>query len=88
MTLEELASLGYACGVETLDQALLMVQMHYDAYTGAQLEALSAAIKGEDLSRTCTEVLGPEKCAKEDAELDAVLNRVNSRASDEPEFDF
>jgi hypothetical protein len=83
MTLEDLAALGYACGLSTLDEALLMVQMHYDAFTVDQHSALYASIRGVDLDQRCADVLGPERCALEDRLLHEALSKAPSDDSTE-----
>lgn len=81
MTLEELAAMGYACGVETLEEALTMVELHHDSFSMEMWAALSIALEGADLTRTCADVLGPEGCAKEDAALNEVMDADKKRNS-------
>lgn len=76
MTIEELASLGYACGVATLDEALTMVELHHNAFNVETLLALSKNVVGIDLAQNCADVLGPERCAREDQLLAEALRKA------------
>lgn len=77
MNITNLASLGYACGLETLDEALTSMECHWDAFTKEQWLELqfSIAVHQPDFSRLCADVLGPEQCKKEDDEMEAFFNQ-------------
>ena len=86
MTLEGLAAMGYTCGVETLDEALGMVLMHHYAYTAEQLLALNQSLEDVDLTLRCADILGPERCAREDRELDEALSKSAKSADGDSGF--
>jgi hypothetical protein len=77
MNITNLASMGYACGLETLDEALTMMELHWDALSKeAWLELnFNIIVHQPDLSRRCADVLGPEQCKKEDDEMDAFFSQ-------------
>jgi hypothetical protein len=78
MNIQQLAELGYTCGLHTMGEALTCMELHHYAFTPDSLNALyhdlipspDCEIAGDTL---CVHVLGEERCAQMDAELDAVL---------------
>ena len=75
-TVQDLAELGYVCGLDTLGEALTCVELHWDAWPPGTLEALyqeTAAASGCEIASDtlCVHVLGEERCRALDAELDA-----------------
>jgi len=74
MNITDLAELGYTCGLQTLEEALLSVELHWDAFNAAQRAQLQTAVDGVDLSTACSSVLGAQRCAQIDAQLDTYFS--------------
>lgn len=81
MTVTELASMGYACGLETLGEAHLMMELHWDALTQAQWTelAFSLLVHRPDMSRRCADVLGREECARQDREMQEFFDAIDGK---------
>lgn len=77
MNITDLAAMGYGCGLETLDEALLMMELHWDAMTREQWLELQfcLAVHKPDLSLKCADVLGSALCKQHDDEMTAFFNK-------------
>jgi hypothetical protein len=78
MNLTDLASMGYACGLETMKESLRNMELHWDALAPEQWVELNFTLElyQPDLNRKCADVLGPEECKRQDDEMQAYFETM------------